>query len=753
MNKDPLLTQEEKVSGEIARVETLLEEAHKIRVHNLQKSIALATEALHSSERMDNEVLIATSLSRLAYYFMISAEYRHALIVAEKASAYFEKLGDERSMADVKYTIASIHYKTTSLHLGLKYLTEALTVYRKYDDHANLAKSYKVLGTIYEFFGNVDGAIESYESSVMAAERVNDDNLKSNAFNPLSGLYLNRSDFEKAMSIIETSITLKQQSGDIRGLAFSYYGRGKIHTRAKAYELAEQDFNESIRIHLEMGEVLGLGMALQKMGVLYLEQGKYEQAVAILKRALALSEVHKSRVIYTKSSFLLYQAFKKQGNIAEALHYLELYQAGADAEAIRQTDEVVEVYKTIHKMEADIREEKMQREKADILRRQSQAEYAARAKQDFLSNMSHEIRTPLNAVITITNLMKERADPEDQQLLESLRFASNNLLLLINDVLDFTKLDTGKVSLEMQPANLRTLLHNIRHTYQGMAMEKGLELLLEIGEEVGAIYEFDETKLAQILGNLLSNAIKFTENGRVKIEVEYLAATPDGHQLRFRIIDTGIGIEPAFLREIFDTFTQPKSVTTQKHRGSGLGLAIVKKLSELYNSEVIIETEQGAGSTFMFTLTLKPAQKQTALPAHTPLPLDHLSVLLVEDNTINVLVATRLLQRWGITPDCAKNGLDAVQKSLQQKYDVVLMDIHMPEMNGYDATIQIRQQGNPNYQSPIYALTADINVNLQEEYVGYFDGVLRKPIEVNNLYAVLEQINSINVHSADHLST
>ncbi len=728
-------------AGITNEVFALLDEAHAIRVNNLKQSIILALQAKDLCAKQTDDVLLAGCLSRLAFYYMINGEYDRSLTIADEAAELFTALNDERAIADVKYTIASVYYKTDNLHLGLKYLSECLTTYRKHNDYLNLAKSYKVLGTIYEFFENVERAVESYEAAIAAAEKSGDNNMKTNAYNPLSGLYLNQGKTGIAMELIEASISLKQATGDTRGLAFSYYGRGKIHTRTGDYAKAEADFTHAVTIHLEMGEKLGLGMAYQKMGVLYIAQGKLESAKVILLKALELSETYKSSIIKTKSSFLLYQVFKQQHNADEALHYLELHQAEQDNSVQHQTKQMVEAYALIQQMEAQALEEKMRLERAEMLKKKNQAEYAARAKQDFLSNMSHEIRTPLNAVITITNLLKERADAEDQRLLDSLKFASNNLLLLINDVLDFTKLETGKVQLEKHPVLLHDLLHNIKNTYDSLAKEKGIRLDMQVDEKVGNVYWLDETKLAQILGNLLSNAIKFTDEGSVTLLVAYIADTAAGTKLAFKVCDTGIGIGPDFLMDIFDTFTQPKSVTTKKRQGSGLGLAIVKKLVELYDSNIAVSTQPGIGSVFSFELLLKPAERIVAGDeVSVPQRLSELEVLLVEDNAINTLVATKLLQRWNIKPDCAKNGLEAVAKSKLKRYDLILMDIHMPEMNGYDATIQLRQQDNPNCTTPVYALTADINVNLQEEYVEYFTGFLRKPIEVDHLLGAISSV-------------
>jgi signal transduction histidine kinase len=724
----------------VKKVQDLLTEAHSVRMNNLKLSLTLANEALELSKTNSNQPLIAQSLSRLSFYCMINSEYEKSISLATQAAEMFESLNDEKGKAEATYNIASVYYKSDDLHMGLRYLLDCLTIFRKYNDYVSQAKAYKSLGTIYEYFGDIEHAIEAYQSSVEAAEKMGDVNAKTNAFNPLSGLYLNQGYIEKAMELIELSIAMKKESGDVRGLAFAYYGRGKIYTKTKEFELAEKDFQQSIDIHVEMGERLGLCMSYQKMAVLYTVQQNYEKAKDVSLKAFTISEQYNMRMIKLKSSFLLYQVCKQLDQMEEALHYLEINQLENESNAHNEIKQLLNSYNLIQKMEAKAAEDKMQLERTEMMEKKTKAEYAAKAKQEFLSNMSHEIRTPLNAVITITNLLKERADAEDQQLLDSLKFASDNLLMLINDILDFSKLEAGKVQLENKPVAIRELLGNIKNTYSSLAKEKGLELLLQVDEKTGNAYELDEIKLTQITGNLLSNAIKFTEKGTVVLSVECVTKKDALDVLRFKVTDTGIGIPDTFLHEIFDSFSQPKSLTTKQQGGSGLGLAIVKKLVELHGSDITITTKTGNGSTFEFDLQLKPAQQKSFSQSKTKPQLNGLEVLVVDDNKINVLVVSKLLSGWGIDADSAVNGLEAVEKSDLKKYDVILMDIHMPELNGYDAVKQIRLNAGVNTQTPVYALTADINANEQQEYNNYFNGFLRKPIEIDQLYKALSVI-------------
>jgi signal transduction histidine kinase/CheY-like chemotaxis protein len=716
----------------------LLENADKARVNNPKESIAFAKQGLELFPINDTTLLKAKCKSKLSFYLMIAGEYSEALQMSNEATLLFEKYNEEEGLAEAKFTIASIYYKTDNLQLGLKYLVECIPIFKKYNNYLFLAKSYKSLGTIYEYFGDQENAIQSYELAIEAAKTIGDINMKTNAYNPLSGLYLNKGDIDKAIYLIERSITLKQETKDIRGLAFAYYGRGKIYTNLKKYEKAELDFTAAIDIHLEMGEKLGLGLAYQKMGVLFEQQQQLEKAKYFFLEAFHLSEQHNIRMVRTTSCHSLYHILKRQNNTNEAMYFLEQYHEDLATHVQDHTHQIVNSYNMIHIMEAKAHEDKLALERLELIEKNNKAESAVKVRQDFLSNMSHEIRTPLNAVITIPKLLQERAHPDDKQLIDALQFSANNLMLLINDVLDFSKLEAGKMELELRPTELRLLLHNIINTYDNLAKEKGIELNLSIDNSIFNAYSLDEIKLTQILSNLIGNAIKFTDKGSVNLIVKEERRDQTSSTLLFEIIDTGIGIPDDFLAEIFDSFSQPKLFLSKKHAGTGLGLAIVKKLVELYKSTININTKINEGTTFSFSLLLSPSEMPISVSNKTShAQLKNLQLLIAEDNKINMLVATKLLSKWGVEADWAKDGVEAVEKANKKKYNIILMDIHMPEKNGYEATKEIRAITCINSKTKIYALTADITANMQAEYGEIFEGFLRKPIEVEQLYGVL----------------
>ncbi|MES2810725.1 MAG: ATP-binding protein [Bacteroidota bacterium] len=726
------------------RVASLLDEAYASRTNNLKRSTHLAQEALALSQTLKDDDLIAKSLSHYALFLMIQGEFEQALKLSADAVKLYETLNDEKGIADAKYNIAGVYYKTNNYHLGLVNLVDCINTYRKFNDYHNLARSHKSLGTVYEYFGDEKNAIQTYEDSIAAAKMVGDFNLESNAYNPLSGIYLKKQNIEKAAELIELSINIKNKTGDVRGLAFGYYGRGKVLTAQKRYSEAERDLKAAVDIHIEMGETLGLGMAYHKLAQLYVEMGQLANAKETLQKGLDYSTEYHLSMVKFKCYHLFYEIFKLEADHVNALKFLELYLKERESVINAQTLKVIENYDLINKMEAIKKEAQLQLEKAEIIEKKNHAEQAAIVKQEFLSTMSHEIRTPLNAVITIAGLLADKNDKEEQELINALRFASNNLLLLINDILDFTKLEAGKSDLEIRQINFKQLLDNLKKTYESLAREKGLMLNLVIDDDVAESYEMDETKIAQILGNLITNAIKFTYFGEVDVMVEKLGADKDTDQLRFRVRDTGIGISPNYIQDIFESFSQPKSITTRKQGGSGLGLAIVKKLVALHSSDIFVKSTEGIGSTFYFDINLKrSARPKQAVTKYTD-NLQGKNLLLAEDNVINAMVISKLLSNWKIKVTLAKNGLEALEKSKSGSFDFILMDIHMPEMDGFQATKAIiTDTSNPNCKTPIFALTADVTAEYQKEYHSYFNGFLRKPVELDKLYDALAGVTTV----------
>ncbi len=329
---------------EANKISGLLEEAYETRTNDLDRSIELASEALEQSKTVSDKAMIGKSLSLLALFKMIRAEYGESIAMSEEAVKYFNELGDEKGIADAKYNIAGVLYKTDQLHSGLVQLISCLKTYRKFDDFHQQAKVLKSIGTIYEYFGDDQKALDTYWSSVEAARKAENLNLESNALNPISGIYLNKGKIERAMKVIEQSIRMKEETKDVRGLAFALYGRGKVYTSIMEFEKAEKDFTDALEIHEKMGEKVGTGMANHKLGYMYLIAGKKEKAKRYLQYASEFGKKNNIILLNFKCNNLLYQIYKEEGNTKEALRYLENYITEKESVFNKLTLKVIEDY-------------------------------------------------------------------------------------------------------------------------------------------------------------------------------------------------------------------------------------------------------------------------------------------------------------------------------------------------------------------------------------------------------------------------
>jgi len=373
------------------------------------------------------------------------------------------------------------------------------------------------------------------------------------------------------------------------------------------------------------------------------------------------------------------------------------------------------------------------------------AEDAMQAKQTFLSNMSHEIRTPMTAIIGFSKvLLKTDLTEKQEEYITAIKTSSDALLVLINDILDLAKVDSGKMTFDMLPFNLKSSISIMLHLFDIKFQEKRLKLVTEFDKAIPEFMLGDSVRLNQIMLNLVSNAIKFTSEGEINVKVHLKNEDDHTVTIEFIVTDTGIGIPENMLATIFENFEQATTSTARLFGGTGLGLAIVKKLVEKQGGVIDVKSKIGEGSTFSFVLNFQKSQSEKLLTTGlTAIELDkdikHLNVLVVEDVPLNQLLMKIILDDFGFEREIAENGKIAIEKLQLKSYDIILMDLQMPEMNGYEATEIIRKKLNSTI--PIIALTADVtDADLAQcKAVGMNDHIA-KPIDEKLLYTKIIEL-------------
>lgn len=386
---------------------------------------------------------------------------------------------------------------------------------------------------------------------------------------------------------------------------------------------------------------------------------------------------------------------------------------------------------------------------AQLLESIEKAEAANTAKSHFLATMSHEIRTPLNGIMGFLQvLMQMDSTPDQKEYYEIMFKSGRNLMKIVNDVLDFSKIESGKMELIINDFNLRIMLDDIMRAFPLQSAKPDLLIRCKVNERIPTVLHGDQLRLKQVFINLMQNALKFTESGFIEVSADIYTVSDNDIRILFCVADTGIGIDPRKQQDIFDNFSQADSNVASKYGGTGLGLSIVKRLVELMNGFIWVESEPGQGSSFFFIL---PFETKTAEPeqdalhhSHPEIKLQHLpnmSVLLVEDEPINQVVTRRQLEGWGIKVSIAANGQEALDICRMHSFDAILMDIQMPNMDGITATQLLRDREHAKgVHTPIIAFTAAALVGDRERFLACgMDDYISKPVEMNFLYSVLSK--------------
>ncbi len=707
----------------------------------------------------------------------------------EKALSYSNTIKDSLLIAVNLNDIGAAMYSQGQYPEATKYYLEALAIREDMNNERGMMIGYNNLGIVYKKNHNIEKAIEYYNNGLQIAKSLDDKVRITSFYNNIGSLYYEMNELDKAEKFFSNGLQIALKLKDKSRIAQFYYAIGALHNKMKHFDKAIKELKKAVNLFEAIGEKPGVSMCLVELGSAYVNAGSVDVGLSYLQQSEAMaSDIGYVQVTEEEIFEKMIHAYVAKGDYEKAFNYQNKYlQIKEKTRSKEKTNAILDLQA---KYEAKFRTKEQQqkialldREKAlernklyfllagvffllfvagvlfwyNVLKQKANhaleqtneelkeakvfAEKAANAKEEFLSTMSHEIRTPLNAVLGMTNLLlDEQPRPDQMEYLETLQFSANNLLTLINDILDFSKIESGRIDFEDISFDVERLLSDIVESFKFSRKNSSIDIVLD-QDEIPFELIGDTTRLTQIFTNLIGNAVKFTKKGHVKIISKLISHDEQFATMRFAVEDTGIGIPSHRLEAIFDSFSQADTDTTRLYGGTGLGLAITKRLVEMHGSKVMVESVVGEGTTFYFEVVFPISQqeKKEFRPSQTSLALNGLEgvrILLAEDNKINQLVARKILAKWKVEIDVAENGLEAIELLKHNDYEIILMDIHMPKMDGYEATKLIRQMEDKTKSNiPIIALTASAfsSVAKKTTLVGMNDHV-GKPFKPEELF-------------------
>lgn len=668
---------------------------------------------------------------------------------------------------------------------------EALKIREEINYQRGIASSYNNIGHVFAKQSDFHRALDYFQKSFNIRQQNNDGIGMAHSLNHIGDIYKQKKDYESALQYMHQSLVRFRHLGNQAGEAEVLLNIGDIYLLQSRYDLAYSNGEEALNGFQKIGKIQSALAAEVLLCKINLAIGKYQTAVEKAKETLNKAEQNQLVEIQPNLHNVLNLAYEKMGNSKLALFHFKQYIGLRDSlenpytknnileqqhqydngkkEAERHAAQELKDLNTrnvrntllasclvlfliagilINRNYIRQKANEELAEKNKIIEQEKQrAEESERFKSQFLSNISHEIRTPMNAILGMSDLLMEtNLDDKQNKYVTAIKKSSENLLLIINDVLDFSKLEAGKVELENVPFKPHDVFQDVYNTLKFKAEEKGLEFKWNISDDIETVLWGDNFRLYQILMNLAGNAIKFTEKGSITMELSLLQDYGEHQKVRYKVIDTGVGIDTDKLSTIFNSFEQAEQDTSRRFGGTGLGLTIAQQLVSLRNSEIKVDSEIGQGSSFYFDLNYKKA-KISDFEAYNSLQnvgvvtdFKDIKILIVEDNEYNQIVAVESLLRHleHCEIQVANNGKEAITLLQQSDYDIILMDINMPEMDGYEATHIIRNEfPKEKSEIPIIALTAFAFEEEEKCLAIGMNAIVTKPFRISQLLSIM----------------
>ena len=723
-------------TDEKGRIDTLVDMGVECRTIDVEYALHIAEDVIQRSRIVAYPLGLGRGLNLKGSCFWLQGDYDEALPILGEALSIATRIKDRRLEARVLHNFGNVYRDMGDLANVLTHFEKALAINEELGDEFAQSVILTSISNLLYDLGDYDSALEYALKCLPIFERAHNRTSLINIYNTLGNIYFKKELFSEALHYFDENINQSERETSAYILAES--GLGKVYYKMQDFGNSSKYLTNALREAQLMGNVEVQIISHFYLGRLYMDDSNYRQSLQSLISAFTLAEEYSRRHDLMSVHEMLSALYDKMGDIPKAFHHLKSFE---------QLKEEILQQKIINELR-----NLQVRQQIELAKKEKEvAERTATLKHQFMANMSHEIRTPMNAIVGMTRLLlAKEPKPEQLRYLHAIQLSADNLLVIINDILDLSKIEAGKIVLESIDFSLREVVQSVRDMLMLKSEEKHIALRINVADDVPRRLIGDPTRLNQILINLTGNAVKFTDHGFVEVKATVRKREGDKVWLQLDVIDTGIGIAAEYVDTIFDSFTQAGADTTRKFGGTGLGLSISRQLVGLMNGEISLQSELGKGTTFTTVIPFKESsvqedhQQENVLGESALHRLNNMKVLLVEDNEFNRMVAEDTLKETipGICLDMAVNGKEAVEKVSRGAYDVVLMDIQMPVMDGVTATRTIRTTlPEPARDVRIIAMTANV---LQEDVQQYFDAgmnaYISKPFHADELLLKMDNV-------------
>lgn len=672
-------------------------------------------------------------------YYKAQKNLDEALILAEK--------NDNKKSTGIIHSIkGKLQLIIGDQDKAIKSLTKAIEVQRLINDNPNLGKSYKIFGDVYMAKKNYYSALDSYTA---AKSKFEEEGLNSDLADVLlceGKTYIALKNYKKARDIIEQALALAKKEDDFKIQSDALISLSRVYNHLSNNEKSLTYANDGVNIAKTNNYISILNDGYLVLSDIYNSNENFKASRDYLSLYVQLSDSLESIKRANSSrdqetQYALNDALEKNSEIVEKLNKAE------DDKNLNTLTSILSValitilslltlslYKNNNiRLKTN---NMLHKKNGELIIAKEKAELASKTKANFLSTVTHELRTPLYAVTGLSNmLLEENPKPEQIQHLKSLKFSGDYLLTFINDILQINKIEANKVDIDPEPFNLKKKINNIILALNNSAQDNNVKLHLEYDKNLPENFIADQLKISQILINLIGNSIKFTKDGDIWIRVYKIAEAGKNYTLRFEVEDNGIGISQEKQDNMFESFSQGSIQINRKYGGTGLGLSIVKGLIDILKGKIYVKSELDKGTTFYFEIPLEYTSVEEAKDLKVnyfsgntdEIDLEKVKILVVEDNKINQMITKKILTKMKLKCDIIDNGEDAVEMIRANKYDIILMDIHMPGISGIEATKIVRSFDK---EQIIFALTAvTIEDKMHEFEEAGFTDIIPKPFK------------------------